>query len=74
MAASINKNANFLDLNIKIKNFRFQRKLCYKPDNFDFNIFRVPYKSSNIPREMFYIAISAVMQSEYTKQPNMNIE
>ena len=39
----INKNAYFLDLNIKIKNFRFQRKIYEKSDNFNFERFRMPY-------------------------------
>ena len=53
------KNANFLDLNIEISNSTFQTKLYDKRNNFNFNIIRMPYKSSNIPRKMFYSAMSA---------------
>ena len=30
-----------------------------KQYNFNFNIIRIPYKSSNIPQKMFYSAMSA---------------
>ena len=49
----------FLDLNIEISNSKFITKLYDKRDNFNFNIIRMPYKSSNIPKKMFYSAMSA---------------
>ena len=52
-------NAHFLDLNIEISNSKFITKLYDKRDNFSFNIIRMPYKSSNIPKKMFYSAMSA---------------
>ena len=52
-------NATFLDLNINVKSPRFQTKSYDKWNNFNFNIIRIPYKSSNIPQKMFYSAMSA---------------
>ena len=43
----------------KIQNCRSHTKLFDKKDNFTFKIIRMPNKSSNIPREMFYLLISA---------------
>ena len=37
-----NRIANFLDLNIKVQDSRFQTKLYDKRDNFMFNIIRLP--------------------------------
>ena len=53
------KRATFLDLDIEIRYSKFKTKLYDKRDNFDFNIIRMPYKSSNIPQKMFYSAMSA---------------
>ena len=54
-----NDNANFLDMNISIIHNKFDVKLYDKRDNFNFNIVRMPNKSSNIPARMFYNSISA---------------
>jgi len=51
--------ASFLDLFITINNNKFQMGLFDKRDNFKFNIVRMPFKSSNIPSNMFYSAIGA---------------
>ena len=45
--------------NTIILHSRFQTKLYNKRDNFDFNIIKMPYKSSNIQHEIFYSAMSA---------------
>ena len=50
----IDKNVNFLNLNIQIQNFRFETKLYNKRDNFNFDIIKMSYKSSNIPQKMVY--------------------
>ena len=42
------KRATFLDLDIEIRYSKFKTKLYDKRDNFDFNIIRMPYKSSNV--------------------------
>ena len=39
------KNSNSLDLNINIHNSRLQTKLYDKRDNFNFDIFKMPYRS-----------------------------
>ena len=51
--------ATFLDLNIKIVQNKFEIKLYDKRDDFNFEIVRMPFKSSNIPSKMFYNTISA---------------
>ena len=51
--------ASFLDLNISIKDNKFQLGLFDKRDSFPFNIVRMPFKSSNIPSNMFYSSIGA---------------
>ena len=43
----------------KIQDSRYQTKLFDKWDTFDFNIIRMPYKSSNIPNKTFYSAMSS---------------
>ena len=53
------KRATFLDLDIEIRYSKFKTKLYDKRDNFNFNIIRMPYKSSNIAQKMFYSAMSA---------------
>ena len=56
---STNSETNFLDLNISIKDGIFTTKLYDKRDNFDFDIVRLPHRSSNIPSKMFYASIAA---------------
>ena len=63
----INKNANFLDLKINIQNSRFQIKLYYKREHFNFNIIRVPYKSCNIPHKIFHSVMSGEIPGYVTK-------
>ena len=55
----INDEASFLDLNIRIQNNKFRIGLYDKRDDFHFNIVRMPYKSSNLPSNIFYSAIGA---------------
>ena len=38
---------------------RFQIKRYNKKDSFNFNIIRMPYKSSNISHKIFYVIMSA---------------
>ena len=56
---SSNLIASFLDLDLKIKDGRFQVGLFDKRDGFPFTIVRMPYRSSNIPSNMFYSSIGA---------------
>jgi len=56
---SDNTEASFLDLDIKIENNIFKVGLFDKRDAFNFSIVRMPYKSSNIPSNMFYSSIGA---------------
>ena len=56
---SSNLEASFLDLDLKIKDGRFQVGLFDKRDGFPFAIVRMPYRSSNIPSNMFYSSIGA---------------
>ena len=49
----VNKNVNFSDLITEMQSFGFQTKHYDKPDNFNFDIISMSYKSSNIPRKMF---------------------
>ena len=51
--------ASFLDLQIKIEQGKFLVGLFDKRDNFPFKIVRMPFKSSNLPSNMFYSAIGA---------------
>ena len=51
--------ASFLDLSIQIHNNKFSVGLYDKRDSFPFNIVRMPYKSSNLPSNIFYSAIGA---------------
>ena len=50
---------SFLDLNIKLKNGKFQFGLFDKRDSFPFSIVRMPDKSSNVPSSIVYSAIDA---------------
>ena len=56
-----NLSASFLDLDIKVVNNKFVYQLYDKRDgdNYDFEIVRFPYLSSNMPSRMFYSTISA---------------
>ena len=56
---SNNTEASFLDLDLKIINGIFKVGLFDKRDAFNFSIVRMPYKSSNIPSNMFYSSICA---------------
>ena len=51
--------ATFLDVNIKIKDSKFETKLYDKSDNFSFYIVRFPIRSSNMPTKMLYSTIRA---------------
>ena len=51
--------ATFLDLRITIKENKFDVSLFDKRNDFNFDIVRMPFKSSNIPSNMFYNTISA---------------
>ena len=53
------QEATFLDLQIKIINNQFDVSLYDKRDDFNFDIVRMPHKSSNIPSNMFYNTINA---------------
>ena len=57
--SSNNLDASFLDVDIKIKDGQFQVGLFDKRDAFPFTIVRMPYKSSNIPSNIFYSSICA---------------
>ena len=48
-----------MDLNIKIKDGKFQFGLFDKRDSFPFSIVRMPDKSSNVPSSIVYSAIGA---------------
>ena len=54
-----NSTATFLDLDISIKEGKFETKLFDKRDGFKFSIVRLPFKHSNIPSKMFYSSITA---------------
>ena len=56
---SCNQEASFLDLDLKIKDGRLQVGLFDKGNGFPFTIVRTPYRSSNIPSNMFYSSIGA---------------
>ena len=49
----------FLDLHLCINEGQIQTSLYDKRNSYNFNIVRVPYKSSNIPSSMFFETISA---------------
>ena len=51
--------ASFLDLNIKIKDWKFHFGLFDKRDSFPCSIVIIPDKSSNVPSSIVYSAISA---------------
>ena len=50
---------SFLDLNIKIKDWKFQFGLFDKRDSFPFSIVRMPDKSSNVSSSIVYSTIGA---------------
>ena len=53
----INMSPIFLDLDIKIKDWKFQFGFFDKRDSFPFSIVRMPDKSSNVPSSIVYFAI-----------------
>ena len=55
----INKKPQLFRLNYKRKNSRFLAKFYDERDKFNFNVIRIPYKTNNILRKMFYLAMSA---------------
>ena len=50
--------ASFLDLYISIENGEFHTRL-FDNENFGFDIVRMPFYCSNVPRKMFYGSIGA---------------
>ena len=50
-------HATFLNLDINITDGKFVYKLFDKRDSFPFFIVRMPYLSSNIPKNIFYSAL-----------------
>jgi hypothetical protein len=56
---TVNTSATFLDLNIEVKGNIFEYKLFDKRNDFPFYIIRFPYKSSTIPKKMFFSTIQA---------------
>ena len=50
---------SFLNLNIKIKDGKFDLGLFDKRDSFPFSMVRMPDKSSNVPSSIVYSAIGA---------------
>ena len=53
------KQATFLDLQITIKNNKFEYCLFDKRDAFPFSVVRMPDRRSNIPKSIFYGSFSA---------------
>ena len=51
--------ANFLDLNMKIKNRKFRFGIFSKRNLFSFSIVRMPDKSSHVPSSTVYSGIGA---------------
>ena len=51
--------ATFLDLDIKVVDNSFVYQLYDKRDDYNFDIVRFPFLSSNMPSRMFYSTISA---------------
>ena len=54
-----NVETSFLELKINISDNMFQTRLYDKRDAFGFYICRLPFRSSNLPRKMFYSSICA---------------
>ena len=65
-----NSCASFLDLYIYVENGKFHTRLFDKRDNFGFDIVRMPFYCSNIPRKMLYER-GALKQSflQFLEQP-----
>ena len=55
----INKKLQLFRLNYKIKSSRFFAKFYDERDKFNFNVIRIPHKTNDLPRKMFYLAMSA---------------
>ena len=55
----IDTEGTFYDLDIAVKNGKFDLKLYDKRDAFNFSIVRFPFKESNIPAKMFHSTIGA---------------
>ena len=55
----VNTAATFLDLDIEIIDNKFVTKIFDKRDSYEFDIVRLPHKSSNIPYKMFYNTLGA---------------
>ena len=56
---TIDTKGTFYDLDIAVKEGKFDHKLYDKRDSFNFSIVRFPYKDSNIPSKMFHSTIGA---------------
>ena len=54
-----NLKTTFVDLQIKIDNGKLIVGLFDKRDSFPFSIVKMPFKSTNLPSNMFYSAIGA---------------
>ena len=55
----IDTEGTFYDLDISVKEGKFDHKLYDKRNAFNFSIIRFPYKDSNIPSKMFHSTIGA---------------
>ena len=55
----IDTEGTFYDLDIIVKDGKFDHKLYDKRNAFNFSIVRFPYKDSNIPSKMFHSTIGA---------------
>ena len=55
----IDAEGTFYDLDIIVKDGKFDHKLYDKRNAFNFSIVRFPYKDSNIPSKMFHSTIGA---------------
>ena len=53
------EKGSYLCLFLSILNRKFEIKLFDKRDTFPFSIFRMPFRQSNIPKQMFYATIGA---------------
>ena len=52
-----NRDASFLDLDIRVTDNKFDVKLFNKKYNFSFLIVRMPHANSNVPSSIFYASI-----------------
>ena len=67
-----NNEASFLDLQINIKNSKFEVGLFDKRDSFPFSIVRMPDKASNMPSNIFYSSIGAEVLRIARASNNLN--